>query len=314
MTAYKRPADRVRNQHLRLLSLQVRRLQRLDPRVRGLLWIALSGLVFVLLNVVLRRLSQQLHPMQAQFLRYLAAMVVMLPVALRGGWRSCWPVRPVGQVSRGALHTMGLLLWFVALPNIPLADTTAIGFIQPMFIMLGAWLFLHEAMRWERWVAAIVGFTGVMVVVGPRLSGDAGWYHLLMLSSCPIFAASFLLNKALTRYETVNVIVLWQAVTVTLLSLPLALWYWQTPTLGHWVLVLLSGVFGAGGHYCQTRGLAIAEASLTQSIRFLDLVWAAFAGYVFFGDAPTATTLLGGAIISVSTLWIAQRESRRSAG
>ncbi len=306
-----RRQTRLRTPSLRFLALQARRVERLDPTVRGLLWVALSGLLFVLLNAVLRSMSQQLHPMQAQFLRYLGAVVVMLPVALRAGLKACWPRRLGGQFSRGALHTLGLLLWFAALPNIPLADTTAIGFIQPMFIMIGAWLFLREAMRWERWVAALIGFAGVMVVVGPQLSGNTGWSHLLMLASSPIFAASFLLTKTLTRYETINVIVLWQAVTVALFSLPMALWYWQSPSIGLWLLVIVSGVLGVGGHYCQTRGLAIADASPTQSIKFLDLVWATVVGWLFFGDLPTRTTLIGGAIISVSTIWIAQRESRR---
>ncbi|MEZ5639940.1 MAG: DMT family transporter, partial [Burkholderiaceae bacterium] len=186
-----------------------------------------------------------------------------------------------------------------------------IGFIQPMFIMLGAWFFLREVMRWERWVAALVGFGGVMVVVGPQLSGDTGWYHLLMLASSPVFAASFLMTKTLTRYESISVIVLWQAVTVMLFSVPLAAWYWQPPGPGMWLLVAASGVLGVAGHYCQTRGLAIAEASPTQSIKFLDLVWAALLGWLWFGDLPTRTTLIGGAIISASTIWIAQRESRR---
>lgn len=306
-----RHRTRVQTPWLRQLALQARRVERLDPNVRGLMWIALSGLAFVLLNAVLRSMSQQLHPMQAQFLRYLGAVVVMLPLLLRIGPRACWPRRPGGQLWRGALHTMGLLLWFTALPHIPLADTTAIGFIHPLFIMLGAWLFLREAMRWERWVAALAGFGGVVVVVGPQLSGDTGWYHLLMLASNPVFAASFLMTKTLTRYESINVIVLWQALTVMLFSVPLALWYWQPLGPGMWVVVAASGVLGVAGHYCQTRGLAIAEASTTQSIKFLDLVWAALLGWLWFGDLPTRTTLIGGAIISASTIWIAQRESRR---
>lgn len=306
-----RHRTRVRTPALRYAALQARRVERLDPTVRGLLWIAVSGLLFVLLNAVLRSMSQQLHPMQAQFLRYIGAVLVMLPMVLRIGLKACWPRRLGGQFWRGGLHTAGLVMWFVALPNIPLADTTAIGFIQPMFIMIGAWLFLGEAMRWERWVAALVGFAGVMVVVGPQLSLDTGWYHLLMLASSPVFAASFLMTKTLTRYETISVIVLWQAVTVAILSLPLAAWFWQSPGPGMWLLVAVSGVLGVGGHYCQTRGLAIAEASTTQSIKFLDLVWAALLGWLWFGDLPTRTTLIGGAIISVSTIWIAQRESSR---
>ncbi len=204
----------------------MRRVERLEPTVRGLLWVGLSGLLFVLLNTLVRSLTLQLHPMQAQFLRYLAAVVVMLPLIARAGVAAYWPKRVGGQFSRGAVHTAGLVMWFSALPHIPLADTTAIGFTGPIFIMIGAFLFFKEAMRWERWVAALIGFAGVLIVVGPQMSGGAGPYNLLMLASSPVFAASFLMTKALTRYERVEVIVFWQALSVTAFSLPLALWFW----------------------------------------------------------------------------------------
>ncbi len=292
--------------------LALRRIERLDPTIRGLLWVGLSGLLFVLLNTLVRGLTLQLHPMQAQFLRYLAAVVVMLPLVARAGLAAYWPKRVGDQFSRGAVHAAGLVLWFSALPHISLADTTAIGFTGPIFIMLGAFLFFKEAMRWERWVAALIGFAGVLVVVGPQLSGDAGPYNLLMLASSPVFAASFLMTKALTRYERVAVIVFWQALSVTIFSLPLALWFWQALSAWQWLGFLLSGVLGVGGHYSVTRGFAIADISSTQSVKFLDLVWAAGMGWLVFGDVPTSFTLLGGMLICASTLWIAHRESRRS--
>ncbi len=291
----------------------MRRVERLEPTVRGLLWVGLSGLLFVLLNTLVRSLTLQLHPMQAQFLRYLAAVVVMLPLIARAGVAAYWPKRVGGQFSRGAVHTAGLVMWFSALPHIPLADTTAIGFTGPIFIMIGAFLFFKEAMRWERWVAALIGFAGVLIVVGPQMSGGAGPYNLLMLASSPVFAASFLMTKALTRYERVEVIVFWQALSVTAFSLPLALWFWQSLGLWQWMGFLLAGLLGVGGHYTVTRGFAIADISSTQSVKFLDLVWAAAMGWLVFGDVPTSFTLLGGSLICASTLWIAHRESSRRA-
>ena len=87
----RRHRTRLQTPSLRFLTLQARRVERLDPMVRGLLWVAASGLLFVLLNAVLRGMSQQLHPMQAQFLRYLGAVLVMLPMVLRAGLTACWP-------------------------------------------------------------------------------------------------------------------------------------------------------------------------------------------------------------------------------
>jgi len=286
------------------------RFARLEPGVHALLWSALAGLLFVVLNAIMRGLAIALDPFQTQFLRYLMGLAVMLPLVLRGGLAAYRPKNIAGQFSRGAVHTFGLVLWFIAIPHITIADTTAIGFTGPIFIMLGAVLVFKEPMRWERWVAAGIGFAGVLIVVGPKLSGSGGWYTLVMLASSPVFAASFLITKALTRYERPEVIVVWQAITVTLCSLPLALLHWTAPSAGHWLLFVLCGLLGSAGHYCLTRSYAAADISATQSVKFLDLVWATLLGWLAFGDAPSRSTLVGGIVICAATLWIARRESR----
>ena len=285
----------------------------LPPTVRGLLWSGASGALFCVLNATMRGLTLQLNPLQAQFLRYLFGLLVLLPLVWHAGWRAYVPNNLAGQFTRGAVHTVGLVMWFLALPHLALADTTAIGFTAPLFIMIGAWLFLREPMRWERWAATALGFAGVLLVVGPKVSGQGGGWHLLMLASAPVFAASFLITKALTRSETTGVIVAWQAISVTLLSLPMALWVWQPPTLIQWAGFALCGMLGSAAHYCLTRSFGVADISATQSVKFLDLVWASLLGWLLFADLPTQTTLLGGAVICAATLWVARREHQRAA-
>lgn len=288
-----------------------RRFRAAPPAVRGLLWMAAGGVLFSVLNTLARALAQQMDVSQAQFLRYLMGLLVILPWVLHQGWRAYKPVNVAGQFWRGAVHTLGLMLWFAALPRIPLADMTAIGFTGPIFIMLGAAWFLGEPMRRDRWIAALLGFAGVLVVVGPKMSGEGGWWNLVMLASAPVFAASFLITKALTRYEKPGVIVLWQSLTVTVLSLPLAIPVWQAPTAWQWLGFAVTGVLGTLGHYCFTRAFHATDISATQSLRFLDLVWAALLGWWVFGDWPTVSTWLGGGVILLATVWIARRESRQ---
>ena len=218
------------------------------------------------------------------------------------------PALSARQFTRGALHMLGLYLWYAALPHIALADTTAIGFTTPIFIMIGAGLFFREPMRWERWLATGIGFGGVLIVVAPKLAGTGGGWPLLMLASAPIFAASFLLTKALTRHESAGVILLWQAISVSLFSLPLAIWHWAPVSPWQWAAFALSGLLGSAGHYCLTRSYAAADISATQSAKFLDLVWSAAIGWLLFADLPSETTLIGGAVICASTLWVARRE------
>ena len=150
----------------------------------------------------------------------------------------------------------------------------------------------------------------MLVVVGPKLSGTSGVYDLVMLASSPVYAASYLMTKALTRYERAEVIVVWQAISVTLFSLPLALPHWHTPSGAQLLLFVVCGFLGSAGHYCLTRSYAAADISASQSVKFLDLVWASAIGWLAFSDVPSRSTIVGGLVICGSTLWIARRESR----
>ena len=282
-----------------------------SPTTRGLLWSGAAGLTFSLLNALMRSLTLTVDPFQTQFLRYFFGLLVLLPVVAHKGFAAYWPQRLGPQFTRGAVHALGLCLWYAALPRIPLADMTAIGFTGPIFIMIGAWVFFKEPMRWARWLACGIGFAGVLIVVGPKLSGSGGAWHLLMLASAPVFAASFLLTKALTRHESPGVIVLWQSVSVSLFSLPLALWHWQAISAWQWAAFALCGLLGSAGHYCLTRSFMVADISATQSAKFLDLMWSALMGWLLFADIPSQSTLIGGVVICASTLWVAQYESRR---
>lgn len=289
--------------------IAARRTVRLPPAVKSMLWTSAAGVLFALLNALMRVMAIQLDPFQTQFLRYLFGVLVMLPLVLRGGLQSYLPRHIGGQFLRGVVHSAGLCLWFLALPHVPLAVMTSIGFTGPIFVMLGAALFFREPVRLDRWLAALAGFAGVAIVVAPKLSASGGLYTLVMLASSPLFAASFLITKQLTRHESARVIVLWQTLTVTVLSLPLALPHWQAPTLAQLGAFAVAGVIGTAGNYCLTRAFAVADISASQSVKFLDLIWATLLGWLIFADRPSGSTLAGGIVICAAAILIARREA-----
>lgn len=299
--------------HQRALGALRERTATFGPTLRGMLWTIAAGMLFAVLNATMRAMALQLDTYQTQFLRYLFGLIVMLPLVLRSGLAAYRPNDLRGQLMRGLVHTAGMFLWFTALPRIPLADTTAIGFTTPIFIMIGAALMLGERMYLARWVAALIGFVGVMIVVGPRLTGTGGVHYLVMLASAPVFAGSFLMAKSLTRRDSPEVIVLWQSLTVALFTLPAALANWTQPGAVQWALFVLAGVLGSLGHYCLNRGFRAADISATQPVKFLDLIWASAMGFLMFADVPTQTTMIGAAVIFLSTVWIARHEARRPA-
>lgn len=283
----------------------------LNPALAGMGLAALAGLTLCSLNVLLRILATDLPPFQVQFLRYFCGLLVLMPWVFRDGLAAYRPHGIGGQLWRGVVHAMGLYLWFAAMTHITFADLVAIGFTSPIFVMIGAVIFLHEKMFWQRWAAALLGFAGVLVVVGPQMTGEGGIYPLMMLASAPLFAASFLITKALTRRDSPNVIVFWQSLTVSVFTLPLAIWVWQPPTLEQWGLVLVCGMMGSLGHWFLTHAFRLADISTAQPVKFLDLIWGVSLGFIFFAEIPTSSTLIGAAVIFVSTSWIARVEAQR---
>jgi drug/metabolite transporter (DMT)-like permease len=286
------------------------------PMLQAFAWMTASGAAICGLNSLMKSVSVDLDPMQAQFLRSLFGLVAMLPFILpaiaRSGPGVLRPQSLSGQVWRGVAHTGALSLFFISLPHLPLSDATALGFTTPIWVMLGAALLLRERVSLERWGAAVVGFAGMLIVIAPHWEQGTGslFWSFVMLCSSPLFAASALITKSLTRFERPATIVVWQGLTVSVLSLPFALAVWQAPTLRHWLLLATCGVLGSIGHYCMTRAFTLANVSAMQPVRFLDMVWAGFYGVLLFGELPGMHALGGGALIVSATVWIARREAR----
>lgn len=282
-------------------------------------WMTASGAAICGLNSLMKSVSVDLDPMQAQFLRSIFGVVAMLPVILSAvatnGLSIWWPRSLPGQLWRGVAHTGALSLFFISLPHLPLSDATALGFTTPIWVMLGAAFLLRERVSLARWAAAGVGFGGMLIVIAPHWGLGSGslFWSLVMLCSSPLFAASALITKSLTRTERPVTIVVWQGLTVSALSAPFAVAVWQMPSLRHWVLLATCGVLGSIGHYCMTRAFALANVSAMQPVRFLDMVWAGLYGLLLFGEWPGLHALAGGALIVSATAWIARREARSTA-
>jgi drug/metabolite transporter (DMT)-like permease len=285
----------------------------MPPNLRGILWAALSGVLFALLNVFTLIPAQHLNPYVMAFLRYFFGALILLPVVFRLGlYRSLHTTRLPLHLFRGAIHTSGMMLWFVALPLITLAEITALGFTGPIFVTIGAALFLGEDVRLRRWIAVIVGFIGAMIIIRPGFSS----IHLgviCILISTPLFSTSNLISKALVRTDSANTIVIWQNIVIVACAAPFAFAFWQTPSWVDLLWFLAAGLCGTLGHLCQQRGYQLADITLLQPIGFLSLIWNTLLGYFLFVQQPDIWTFVGAAVIFGSAMYISHREAVRRA-
>jgi drug/metabolite transporter (DMT)-like permease len=293
-------------------SLQVRWLA-LAPNLRGILWVGMSGVLFALLNVFTLIPSQHLNPYVMAFMRYFFGTLMLVPIVMKLGLhRSMRTDRLPLHLFRGAIHAGGMFLWFIGLPLTTLASVTALGFTGPIFVTIGAALFLGEKVRMRRWMAVLVGFAGAMIIIRPGV-GDLGYGAICILISTPLFSISNIVSKALASTESAHKIVIWQHLSIVLFAFPVALWFWETPgwiDLGWFVA---AGLCGTMGHLCQQNGYQLADITLLQPIGFVSLLWNALLGYFLFFQQPDVWTFVGAAVIFASALYISHREAVRRA-
>jgi drug/metabolite transporter (DMT)-like permease len=289
------------------------RWQAMPANLRGILWVGLSGVLFALLNVFTLIPSQHLNPYVMAFMRYFFGTLILLPLVMKlGVHRAMRTHRLPLHLSRGAIHAGGMFLWFIGLPLTTLASITALGFTGPIFVTIGAALFLGEDVRLRRWIAVAVGFAGAMIIIRPG-GGDLGLGAIVILISTPLFSASNLISKGLARTDSAPTIVIWQHLTIVLFAAPVALWFWQTPSWTDVLWFIAAGLCGTGGHICQQNGYQLADITLLQPIGFLSLLWNTLLGFFLFSQQPDIWTFVGAAVIFASALYISHREAVRRA-
>ncbi|MGE4221643.1 MAG: DMT family transporter [Alphaproteobacteria bacterium] len=275
--------------------------------------VGISGVLFAAMNVATVFPAKELNSYVLPFYRYLFGSLFLIPILLRKGLVVPMRTSRIGMHAlRGGLHSAGMLFWFIALPLIPLADLTALGFTGPIFVTFGAALFLGEDVRLRRWIAVFVGFAGAMLIVRPGFA-ELSLGVLAALASTPLFSTSNVMSKMIARTDSADTIVIWQSIFIVLFSAPLAIIFWQTLTWEHVGWFLLAGLLGTIGQLFMQHGYQVAEISAVQPIGFLSLIWNTVFGFVLFSQEPSTWTFIGAAVIFSSSMYISHREAVRRA-
>ena len=275
--------------------------------LRGLLWMVVASFTFALFMLIARIGADDLHVVQVAFMRYFMSLVLVLPVLARLGVVGFRGLNLRLHGLRGAAHGLAVVGWFYALTQMPIAEVSAIGFTGPMFITIGAALFLGERVGVHRWGAVAVGLVGALIIIQPGVVPlNAG--VLAMAAAVPLFAASDLFVKALVRTETPTVIIAVLNVILTVGMAPFAWWFWQPTDWRDWVLAGGMAVFATFSHICMGKAFAAADVSAVQPARFLQLPWLALLGYLAFAEFPSLAAWTGAAVIIASVSYIMNRE------
>ena len=279
--------------------------------LRGILFIGLATVLFVIMNTAVKVLSPSLPTVELIWARSLGHLVfvVALFAPIHGGWRLFVTRKPRTQIARSLLLLASTSFFFTALGHVPLADATAISFTAPILVAAVAGPLLRERVRLDQWAAIAVGFAGALVVVRPGF-GDTNPYALLVFGSAACYALYQILTRRVAGVDRPETSVTYSALVGSLLLCLVVPFYWRAPQGStQWLLLSVLGFFGGLGHYCVVRALLWGPASVLSPFHYTQLVLAALAGFLVFGDVPSVWTWLGAAVIILSGLYIAWREA-----
>jgi drug/metabolite transporter (DMT)-like permease len=259
--------------------------------------------------VIVRMLSGSVHPFVMVFTRAAFGALAMLPWILsRPGilkTRRHWL-----HILRATLKLASLVALFTALASAPLATVTAIGFAAPIFVTIGAWVFLRETPRTVRIAGALLGFVGVLILLRPA-GGEMNVALIYALISALLVGTIQLILKYMGATEKADTLVAWNLIVTVPIALLPAIYFWATPSPVEWMLLGVQGVLGAVSQFLVTKAFQLADASLVAPIDFLRLPFVAVAAYLFFGEIADIGTWIGGGVIFCAILLIAASSPAR---
>ena len=292
----------------RRLAAAVAERARARPAFAALALMLLASLFLTSMHAMVRHVSSGLHPFEIAFFRNVFGFCVLVPWLLRIGLASLRTRRLPLHFLRGFLNGGSMLMWFLGLSLIPLAEATALSLASPLIATVGAILFLGEKIRLHRWVGLGLGIAGMLAIVRPGIEAVSLGAAVVMLSAV-LVTASKLIAKTLTRTETPTTIVAY----LTLLMIPVtaipAALVWRTPTMEEFALLACIGALGSFGHLCLVHAYRLADVGLVEPLVFFRLIWAALLGFLIFAEFPDIWVWIGGLLIVAGTTHLARRES-----
>ena len=262
----------------------------------GIFWMMITGMLFCAMTACVKLLGTTLPASQSGFIRYFFGLMILAPFCLKFNLKNLQKNVLSILAIRGSIHSIAVIAWFYAMARIPMADVTALYYLVPIFVMLGASYFFNEQISLIRACCIITAFFGTIIILRPGLR-EISSGHLAMLLATIAFGISFLLAKKVAAEISPISIVFTLTVMVTLWLAPLAFLQWRDPSIQDLFKLALVAFFATSAHLTMYIAFKAAPLNITQPVVFFDLVWAVLVGFTFFSESIDVWVIIGGGLI-----------------
>jgi drug/metabolite transporter (DMT)-like permease len=279
---------------------------------KPLLGIALmicAMLIFPFLDVVAKFLGQQNVPViEIVWARLFFGMLITAPLLWRmEGLQSLIPREPRLNMARAGFILISTMCFFGALRYQGIAETLSIYFVQPLIVTMLAPFMLNEHVGMRRWLAVLIGFIGVLIIIRPGFQSlNPGVF--LALGAGLGSAISLVLTRKLAGGSSAMANTFYTSLFGASFASVVVIFVWHTPTQHQMMFFILLAAIGTFGNYLTISAMGYAEASLLAPLGYTEMINAVLAGWYFFGNFPDGWTFVGVAVLIACAVYISYRE------
>jgi len=267
---------------------------------------------FTLMAISGRSLADKLDTFEIMTYRSFIGIAIVLLIAYRAGTLGEVRTRYLKlHIIRNIFHFSGQNLWFFAILYVPLSQMFVFEFSTPLWVAVCAPLVLGERLTLIRFMAAAMGFFGILVVARPDFSDVNP--AIIAAALCAVgFAGATLATKILTRTETITAILFWLTVLQAVFGVICAGYdgVMDIPRGSEWLWVFIIGICGLCAHFCITTALQLAPATIVTPFEFLRLPLITFVGVVLYGEKLEWLVFLGAFIVLLANIMNIRAETR----
>ena len=260
-------------------------------------------------TLTIRYATEELHPYQAVFLRFAFGLILILPMVMKRGIGSLATKRLPLFGLRGVLSAAEMCLWFMAVLYLPLAEATTLNFTVPLFGTILAAVILREQVRIHRWLAIVIGFVGVALIIQPGTDTMQA-ASILPIAAAICMASAGLITKRLVATESTTSLLFYLMIITTPVSLIPALFVWQTPSWSALGLMAVAALMMNVMQVCNVKALQLADYSFFVGFSYLRLPIIAVLALILFSEVPDIWIVPGGAMIIGAAIYVALRERK----
>ena len=273
--------------------------------------LTMSGSFFaVLMEALIRAAQYDSNVYTIGFFRFFFGLIIIFPYLVKNKFTPYKTKNFKFYFIRGLFNLPMMIFGFGALVYVPFEQFKAMHFLSPIIVVLLSFVIFREKIYLYRIFALLIGFAGMLIIVRPGII-EFNIGTIMILTSLTFWSFIIILSKFVSKDDSPITMVTYQYTLMTFFSLPLAIYFWVTPSLTSLIYVFIGAISGTILHLSLALSYKYADLSVTQPIWFTGLIFGSGIGYFAFNETPDLWTWLGGIVVFSSVLVITYKEKNK---